>query len=94
MNDKTQYATLQIGKIKTLDDLKHQESHNKRHEIPSNVIPEKMAQNEHHDIDTYNTIKDRMEEINKERKAEGVRKLRSDAVPAVELIVGASEDFF
>jgi hypothetical protein len=94
MNDKTKYATLQIGKIKTLDDLKHQESHNKRHEIPSNVIPEKMEQNEHHDIDTYNTIKDRMEEINKERKAEGVRKLRSDTVPAVELIVGASEGFF
>jgi hypothetical protein len=46
------------------------------------------------EIDAYSEIKDRIKEINETRKTKGARSLRSDAVVAVEVVLGASGEFW
>jgi len=88
------FATINIQKIKTMAELVGRFKHNRRIKISKNIKEEYI----HTDIlDTDNApelIKNRIKEISDIRSKAGAKKLRSDTVPAVELVLGASHDFF
>jgi len=88
------YATFNIEKVRTLENLQQRHDHNKRITIKSTIHKDKIHLNISNNIDTYKVITERIKQINKERVEAGVRKLRSDMIPAVELVLGASGAFF
>ena len=89
-----EYATFNIQKIKTISELTARYKHNRRINISSNVKASEIHKNQHQGKDIPAKIQNRMHDINSIRKNEGGRKLRNDTVPAVELVLGASADFF
>ena len=88
------YATFNIQKIKTMSELVGRFKHNRRIKISANIKEEYIHTDILDDADAPTIIKNRIGEINKIRKKQGGRKLRNDAVPAVEIVLGASSNFF
>jgi hypothetical protein len=90
------FATFNIQKIKTVQELNNRYRHNSRKCINSNedIDESKIHSNISNDIDAYSVVSRRIKEINKIRKEKGTRSLRSDMVPAVEVLLGASPDFW
>lgn len=90
------FATFNIQKIKTIQELNNRHRHNSRKCINSNedIDESKIHLNISNDIDAYSVVSRRIKEINEIRKEKGTRSLRSDTVPAVEVSLGASSDFW
>lgn len=89
------YATFNIERIKTFDDLFYRYQHNTRQHIPKNLKnPERMGDNIHSNSFAYKDIGERLIAIDKERKKSGVARSRKNITPAVEVVLGASRDWF
>ncbi|HIO43645.1 MAG TPA: hypothetical protein EYN33_06485 [Gammaproteobacteria bacterium] len=89
------FATINIKKMGTWSVLKRRLEHNNRvNGALKNDDPRLMHLNEYGSMDSYENINNLYESINKERVSNGVRLMRQDTVPAVELVLGASKDFF
>jgi len=88
------YATFNIQKIQTLAELNGRHKHNKRIVISSNIIQNKIKDDVYGKNDSYKLIRDRIEMVQDIRSKAGARKMRESTVPAVELVLGASHDFF
>jgi len=90
-----QYATYNIKRVKTFDDLFYRYQHNARQHIPSNLKnPDKSGDNIHSNSFAYKVIGERLTAIDKERKKAGVARSRKNITPAVEVVLGASRDWF
>jgi hypothetical protein len=88
------YATFNISKISNISSLRARTKHNDRTVFPKNADKGRSDRNHHASQDVYSNITNRINEIQKIRSDAGARKLRSSAVPAVELVLGASSSFF
>ena len=90
------FATFNIEKIKTVQELNNRYRHNSRKCLKSNkdIDESKIHLNISNDVDAYSEIKNRIKEINEIRKSKGARSLRSDTVVAVEVVLGASGEFW
>ena len=90
------FATFNIQKIKSVQELNNRYRHNARKCLKSNkdIDESKIHLNISNDVDAYFEIKNRIKEINDIRKSKGARSLRSDTVPAVEVSLGASGEFW
>ena len=89
------FATINIKKMGTWSVLKRRLEHNNRvNGALKNDDQRLMHLNEYGSMDSYENINNLYESINKERVSNGVRLMRKDTVPAVELVLGASKDFF
>jgi hypothetical protein len=90
------FATFNIQKIKSVQELNNRYRHNARKCLKSNedIDESKIHLNVSNDVDAYSEIKNRIKEINEIRKSKGARSLRSDTVPAVEVSLGASGEFW
>ena len=88
------YATINIQKINTLSELCARYKHNRRIKVSSNVVAERSDSNIHGRTNIYKRVVDRIEKIKQIRKESGARALRKTAVPAVELVLGASGEWF
>ena len=89
------FATFNIQKVKTVSELYARCHHNYRETTPKNVDGERTKLNK------YNRLKnpagkmiERFNEAQDIRAAAGARKMRSTTVRAVELVLGASPEFF
>jgi hypothetical protein len=90
------FATFNVQKIKTVQELNNRYRHNSRKCLKSNkdIDKSKIHLNISNDADAYSEIKNRIKEINETRKSKGARSLRSDTVVAVEVLLGASGEFW
>lgn len=89
-----QYATYNIERIKTIDDLLYRFEHNRRIHTPKNDVVERQHLNIHHNVNAHDVIKNRLNEINDIRSKAGARRLKKNTTPAIELVLGASIEFF
>ena len=90
-----QYATYNIKRVKTFDDLFYRYQHNARQHTPKNLKhPERLGDNIHSNSFAYKDIGERLIAIDKERKKAGVARSRKNITPAVEVVLGASQDWF
>jgi len=89
-------ATFNVQKIKTVQELNNRYRHNARKCLKSNkdIDVSKIHLNISNEADAYSEIKNRIKEINETRKSKGARSLRSDTVVAVEVLLGASGEFW
>lgn len=88
------FSTYNIKRIKSADDLLYRFQHNRRIHIPKNANPDRLHLNTHHTTNAHDVIKRRMEDINKERSSAGAKRLKKNTCHAVELVLGASGEFF
>jgi len=90
------FATFNVQKIKSVQELNNRYRHNARKCLKSNkdIDVSKIHLNVSNDVDAYSVVSCRIKEINKIRKSKGARSLRSDTVPAVEVSLGASGEFW
>jgi hypothetical protein len=90
------FATFNIEKIKSVQELNNRYRHNNRECLNSNenIDVSLIHLNVSNNADAYSTITNRIKEINETRKSKGARVLRSDAIPAVEVELGASGEFW
>jgi hypothetical protein len=90
------FATFNVQKIKTVQELNNRYRHNARKCLKSNedIDEEKIHLNASNDVNAYSVVSGRIKEINEIRKSKGARSLRSDTVPAVEVSLGASGEFW
>ena len=88
------FATINIQKIKTVAELTARFKHNRRLKISKNIRTEFLDKNLHDTENAPQYIKNRYKDINDERVSLGKRKIRKDFIPAVELVIGASGEFF
>jgi len=90
------FATFNVQKIKSVQELNNRYRHNARKCLKSNkdIDVSKIHLNISNEADAYSEIKNRIKEINETRKSKGARSLRSDTVVAVEVLLGASGEFW
>ena len=89
------YATFNIEKIKSMDRLGSVNRHNSRiNGALKNDDPSKMHLNEDDGIDARQVIESRLEDINEMRQSQGLTRLKKNTVPAIEIVMGASDDWF
>jgi hypothetical protein len=88
------FATFNIQKIKSQSELRARYKHNRRIEISSNIIADQIQYDTYQGNDIDKRIRLRIKEINKERDNLNGNRLRKDSIPAVEIVLGASHDFF
>ncbi len=95
---KKQYATFNVLKIRTSGELAARSKHNSRDQnlanLPSSIDASLIHLNETGGGNPHIDITNRIQEINEIRKAAGAKKMRSNSVPAVELVLGASPEWF
>ena len=95
---KKQYATFNVLKIRTSGELAARSKHNSRDQNPANlpnsIDLSKIHLNTNGGGNAHLDITNRIAEINEIRKAAGAKKMRSNSVPAVELVLGASVEWF
>jgi len=95
---KKQYATFNVLKIRTSGELAARSKHNSRDQnlanLPSSIDLSKIHLNTNGGGDVHLDITNRIAEINKIRKEAGARSMRKNTVPAVELVLGASAEWF
>ena len=90
-NSNMQFSTFKITKIKTMSALKYHARHNNRLDTPDVANPD-LNQLNHHALDALTMHSDLINSIRKERLDAGAKKLMSNTVPAVELLLGLSRD--
>lgn len=92
------FLTFNVQKIKTMDGVRAASNHNLRlGNFGKNVDSELTKDNLTYsigDATPYDSIKRLWKEVGEQREQLGVRKLRDDTNKAVEVIVGASAEFF
>jgi len=94
------YATFNIQKVKTFHGLRSRDRHNRREYLPDTVDEERIPLNVYSqdengkDDEAYEVGRQLFYDVQTERKEAGARALRRTTVPAVELVLGASEAFF
>lgn len=89
-----QFALFNIEKVGSLGELRGRWYHNTRKSRSWNVNSEKSHHNVGNGVDVYEVIKNRIKDINKQRQEAGAHKLRKTAIPAVEVVLSASHQFF
>jgi hypothetical protein len=90
------FNTLNIQKITAMIVLRGRGIHNARThtgKIPSNIDQDRTKGNKHIG-DAYQGVKDIWKEVQAERVDAGANKMRKNAVPAVEVVMGASAEFW
>ena len=89
------FGTINISKIKSWAVLRLRSNHNNRKlGVLRNDDAERFHLNEHCGRDGFEHAKEIIANIKAHRKELGLRKLRRDAVPVVEVVIGASHEFF
>ncbi len=89
------FATINIQKIKTDAELEARYRHNRRiGKISANVREEQMARNKHSKKNTSEVSKDTFRKVQASRMAAGANQMRKTTVKAVELVMGASGEYF
>lgn len=94
------YATFNIEKITTNAMLNARDRHNRRLYDPENAKPELYHLNQYskdengEEINAYKKGRLLFEDTQIEREQAGARKMRKTAIKAVELVLGASGEFF
>jgi hypothetical protein len=93
-----QYALINIQKIKTFSELDGRSKHNLRISHSKNVDATRSRNNWEWFANPKLSVKDEVkrlfEKTQQIRSSKGVKKLRSDTVKAVEIVLSASPDFF
>lgn len=92
----TMFNTFNIQKITAMITLRGREIHNSRThkgKIPSNINQDKTKRNKHTG-NAYEGVKDLWNEVQAERVEAGANKMRKNSVPAVEVVMGASMEFW
>ena len=94
----TQYALINIQKIKTFSELDGRSKHNLRIAYSKNVDATKSRNNIDWVANPNISVKDEAKRIFEKtqqiRSSKGVKQLRSDTVKAVEIVLSASPEFF
>lgn len=91
------YLTFNIQKIKTMDGVRAASNHNLRLGNYGNNVDKELSANNIELVSSASPaddIEQLWKDVAKQREALGVRKLRESTNRAVEMIVGASADFF
>ena len=89
------FATINIQKVKTDAELEARYKHNRRlGTISSNVREEQMNRNKHGKTNVAQVSKTHFQKVQASRMAAGANQLRGSTVKAVELVLGASVEFF
>jgi len=94
----TNYATFNILKVSNMSSLAARGKHNSREQnldsLPSSIDTSLIHLNTNGGGNAHLDISNRIKEINEIRKRAGARAMRKTTVPAVELVLSASVDFF
>ena len=89
------FATFNIQKIKTSQELRARYKHNRRiGKISRNVNQQNMNLNHHGKSDIAEISEQHFRRVQAMRTHAGANLLRKNTVPAVELVLGASPEFF
>jgi hypothetical protein len=89
------FATFNISKIKTSQELRARYKHNRRiGKISKNVNQQNMNLNHHGKNDIAEFSEKQFRRVQAMRTHAGANLLRKNTVPAVELVLGASSEFF
>lgn len=87
-----QFALINIEKRKTISQLQHSSKHNNRVNFPENADQEKSEDNIYCGSDALKKHADIMEKIHEAREQAGAKKIMKNAVQAVELTLGLSQE--